>query len=455
MNKTAFTSVVLFLALSSCPLVVQAAPPLGTSPTITTVDCSRVVDSAKNKYGLPATTPITIETLAPAANLDDLLKLERSSYAGAVVTSTFYDYRTVSIYRSNPGLHLGYDIAMPAGAAVLVGWPGKVVDIVPWTDTQWGITVLSPSGFEVTYGHLEPSVSVGQQLNVGDTVGRVALDHVDVKMRDAAGVYVPFGQDYEASAAHAYTKVIPVSSKEQLMVAWLEAHHAVTNAKLELEKKIQTQQVYVIKRKFQESQFSIAKNNNLSAQQWLEEGMISRLQKEEYVGIYNSRKTELAALKKEQAALPTQISKLKRVISNGNNVLAAAKKKATARGITWQNVVSFANNMVANDADLRRNVKKDKTEKLEAWNAEITHLQNEISKLRDSVAEYQELYDMGCISRDTLTLKQRQLKLKEGILAVKIGSKAKPGQLKAKPTSKPTAGQQKAVPTNKKSSQKR
>lgn len=120
--------------------------------------------------------------------LDQLLAHQRQSYPLASVTSGFYDPRGPSRYRSRPGLHLGYDIAMPAGALARAAWKGRVLAIVPWAEGEWGVSVLHADGSQATYGHIRPAVSVGQQLDAGACVGWIARDHLDVKMRDSRGL---------------------------------------------------------------------------------------------------------------------------------------------------------------------------------------------------------------------------------------------------------------------------
>ncbi len=128
------------------------------------------------------------------ASLVEALLRMRTSYPAAEITGRFADARGLSIYRSHAGLHNGYDIGMPAGAAVPAVWAGTVVAITPWTSTQVGVSVKT-GPFEVTYGHLIPgSVRVGDFVRPGDVLGTVAIDHVDIKMRDGDGAFVDFGE---------------------------------------------------------------------------------------------------------------------------------------------------------------------------------------------------------------------------------------------------------------------
>src|SRR5690606_25498264 len=130
------------------------------------------------------------------------------------MTSTFYDYRTVSQYRRNPGLHPAYAIAMPFGSAVSAGWDGVVTDVIPWTDTEWCVTVTDASGVSVNYGHITPMVSVGQPVRAGSVIARIQADHVDVKMRDASGQYIPFGENSKANAMAAMATAAPVVDRK-------------------------------------------------------------------------------------------------------------------------------------------------------------------------------------------------------------------------------------------------
>jgi len=127
-------------------------------------------------------------------HLPEYLALQTRKVPGAVVTSGFDDWRNPSKYRAKAGLHLGYDVAMPAGSPAVAGWRGRVTRILQWHGPEYGVTVLSPNGYEATYGHLRPRVSVGDSVTAGDTVGTVVHDHVDIKVRGPDGVHYDFGK---------------------------------------------------------------------------------------------------------------------------------------------------------------------------------------------------------------------------------------------------------------------
>ncbi len=103
-----------------------------------------------------------------------LALVHRAAAPYARVTSTFDEPR--------PGrLHHGYDIGLDAGTAVPVGWAGRVTSLTPWYNGEMCITVRV-GDVDVNYGHLVPVVTVDQEVRVGDVVGHVAYNHVDIKM---------------------------------------------------------------------------------------------------------------------------------------------------------------------------------------------------------------------------------------------------------------------------------
>lgn len=138
---------------------------------------------------------------ARAPHLREYMRLQTQRVPGAVVTSGFDDWRNPSKYRKKAGLHLGYDVAMPRGSPVVAGWAGRVTHVVQWHGAEYGVTVLSDSGYETTYGHLKPTVEPGAEVRPGDVVGTIVIDHVDIKMRGPDGLHYDFGSDRPAVAA--------------------------------------------------------------------------------------------------------------------------------------------------------------------------------------------------------------------------------------------------------------
>ncbi|MBM3463012.1 MAG: hypothetical protein FJX76_12995 [Armatimonadetes bacterium] len=165
------------LAIYDRELLIRSASPTGTL-------------SIRARSG-PATVRVP-------GNLEAYMKLLSRTSPGGIVTGRFHDWRTPSVYRLVGGLHNGYDIAFPPGTAIVAGWPGRVVAVTPWYGAEYGITVASEGGYQTTYGHLVPTVSVGDSVRPGDVVGRVVNDHVDIKMRSDFG-YVDFGNSVPGS----------------------------------------------------------------------------------------------------------------------------------------------------------------------------------------------------------------------------------------------------------------
>ena len=170
-------------------------------------------DPAAMRSLLHSLPPAGAEPVRPLG-LSEMMGIMKQACPSAVVSGRFHDWRAVSVYRRNPGLHNGYDIAMPAGTRVPAAWAGRVVAVVPWYGPQHGITVQS-GDITVTYGHLCPLVRAGDTVHAGQVLGTIAIDHVDVKMRTLAGTFVDFGD----SPATACTPATP----DQCLAGWLRA----------------------------------------------------------------------------------------------------------------------------------------------------------------------------------------------------------------------------------------
>ena len=112
-HKCLFTAAVLACLLSPSTALAERKPSSAAVP--------EVIKAAQKKYGIPSATKPTPAAVPQVTSLSDLVNLQRQSCSWACVTSTFYDYRSVSMYRRRAGLHLGYDIAMhaPVGQARL------------------------------------------------------------------------------------------------------------------------------------------------------------------------------------------------------------------------------------------------------------------------------------------------------------------------------------------------
>ncbi len=277
----------------------------------------------------------TTAAAAMPMTLGQLLATARTSYPDAIVTGRFSDTRTVSIYRSHPGLHYGYDVAMPAGTVVPAAWDGEVVAITPWYGQEEGISVVTGSR-EATYGHLIPLVKVGQRLKVGDPVGIVARDHVDVKMRGPAGEFIDYGA---GDAEYAVTPVTP----EERNRSYLYARYQFLRAQQQL-KSAQAERQRVLRSGDESAEL---KNKDAEYARLYEEGAIARIEFE------NMHKKLTASLKQAKAKparlkeLAARIESLTSQLSHSREQLREAQRQVNVKAaLTYLNAY-LANHKVA------------------------------------------------------------------------------------------------------------
>lgn len=373
-----------------------------------------VVNAARKKYGLPKPAVNQPSAVIPSVKgLGELVELQRQSCPWACVTSTFYDYRSVSMYRRRAGLHLGYDIAMQAGTSARAGWPGTVAAIIPWADGEWGVAVASPGGMEVTYGHIVPTVSVGTAINTGDTVGRIAVNHVDVKMRDASGNYVPFGENDKSlpSISGSGVRVQPVSSREQLMVAWLSAYNNEETVKDELEARKKEDTLNSLERSRYEERYTEQRLSLRKMEQYYTEGLVSKREVEKTRQNLEATRSRLAAIKKSQKTQPEKLQKLSNQLKQCSLRTEKARKAAARQGITWNDVQAFVNNLVAKDEDLSKSVKDYKKTKNDAYINEMLSIKSEIRQCEASLASQEKLFEMGGLPESEIEATRARLKV--------------------------------------------
>jgi len=182
MKKVVVPFLIIWVMLIAGAFELQAEPYQGSSVVLSGSTRMLIAD-ASSRYAD-----------SNQSDLQSYLRLLCKVDPYALVTGWFWDWRSISRYRSNPGYHFGYDIGLPAGTQVPAGWSGRVTSIANWAYGEWGISILTPDGYTITYGHLSPRVSEGSYVNPGDIVGTVAVDHVDIKIRDSQGSFVDFGK---------------------------------------------------------------------------------------------------------------------------------------------------------------------------------------------------------------------------------------------------------------------
>lgn len=104
--------------------------------------------------------------------------------------SSPYGYRSLGGRRS---LHAGMDIAAPLGTVVRAAFAGTVVKVVRGRSSGQsassgivlapgrsgnGVLVRNPDGEHQLYGHVNPSVKVGDKVGVGDVLGKIDLSGI-------------------------------------------------------------------------------------------------------------------------------------------------------------------------------------------------------------------------------------------------------------------------------------
>lgn len=400
----------LALLLLLCPLV--HAKPLKPAPL--------VVKTLSSRYKLPTPVPGATYTTG-ARDLADYVLLQQRFFPGAVVTSGFYDWRTTSRYRGHAGLHLGYDVAMPYGCPFAAGWPGTVTAINLWSGEEYGITVVHPDGSSVTYGHVAPKVTVGQHVMAGEAIGTIAYNHVDVKMRDAAGNYVDFGGNGRVLPAPQWASgsySLPAPTREMVMANWLLAQNTLEmaqedyrNEKLESEKRrIQLQTLRQKVPALKESQSLMA--------EYVEQGLVSRLTAEENHEEWEKAQKELARMEKARTSSPSRIKQLQRDVEAASKRLADARQLALKQGISWKQVENFVQATIASDKALIKNVQAYKKNALSKNSRRLADLEKELGQATATLKSYEELFEMGGISRNELA----DARQKQQILAAQVKS---------------------------------
>lgn len=406
-NIFVFTSV-LFACAAGLFLPAQA-----DQKTPSSTQVPQVVQALKDKYGTPKAipSPLPASATTPVTTLEQLVELQRIAFPEAWVSSTFYEPRSVSVYRRHAGLHLGYDIAMPAGAAVRAGWPGRVVSIAPWYTNQWGVTVASSNGTEVTYGHIVPSVRVGDVVDAGGVVGTVSLDHVDVKMRDAHGNYIPFGETgNHAPAGAQFIPNIPANSRESLMVGWLVAQNAVDTLEIELEMRRREQKAANISRERLEERYATLHRQEVQMDKFLADGLVARVEVEKVRRDLENVRTNLLKAKKVQKEVPEQIANVEGQLNKARKRLAEAKKEAEKEGITWNEISALVNQEVSQDKKLSKTVREYKKDRVDHSVERKAQIKRELKVLQAKLSEYRKLYDAGGLPRKELESVEEQIK---------------------------------------------
>jgi len=380
-----------------------------------------VVKKLGARYKLP--TPSARGVNVGARDLADYVGLQQRLFPGAVVTSGFYDWRTVSQYRGHAGLHLGYDVAMPYGTPFSAGWAGTVTAITPWSGEEHGITVVHNDGSSVTYGHVAARVSVGQHVQPGDVLGTIAYNHVDVKMRDARGNYVDFGGNGRVvpSPHWAGDYAPPEQSREGVMANWLLAQNTLELAREDLRnEKLEGAKRRIQLQALRQKVPALRESQQLMAE-YVEQGLVSRLTAEENHEDLAKAQKDLAKLEKLSRS-PGRLKQLQKDVEGASVQVIQAKNLAKQRGISWKEVENFVQATIASDKALTRTVSAYKKNALNQNSRRLSQVEQELDRSTATLKSYEELFEMGGISKNELDdVRQKNLILKAQLRALKGG----------------------------------
>lgn len=397
-----------------------------TSPAeIKSYTLTPVIKKLTQMYGGPqlASKAKANSVLGQTDPLAHLVGWQRTHYPQAWIASTFYDYRTVSHYRRRAGLHLGYDIAMPYGTPVSAAWPGTVTDIIPWSDTEYGVSVTDLNGVTATYGHIRPLVRIGQKVNEGDIIAKIEYDHVDVKIRDAYGQYIPFGENSKFSTSSRFVATdSPKIDRNTLLTSWLVTRTAADEAKEELFLKRNSAQKLKLERRALErkiallastlKELSLASNSNLVSRKKLEE-----------------LKVELASSRKElaqvQASASTSLSDLEQKAKVQEQNLKEFESWAKQAGLSWKDVENLVAEVIKKDAKLNKIVVKEKQQGFRLSSLTLLELEKKRDEGRAQLARLEELFAIGGISLQEVTDERLRQELLEEEYALRKGLKNK------------------------------
>jgi hypothetical protein len=322
-------------------------------------------------------------------NLFAYLGVQRQFCPSATVTAGFYDWRTESKYRSKAGLHLGYDVAMPAGSPVVAGWPGQVTEVHQWLGSEYGVTVVSPSGFETTYGHISPKVKSGDVLNAGDVVGSVVNDHVDIKMRGPDGMYYDFGHStpnvawggpmtrddlLRAYATSYYSSELTREEQSAMLASEASAHAAVLA---------------------QEKSYAESRTKVPQLKQYFDQGLVARIDVEKAERQMVEEHDKLAQMKLMYRSMHSSLRSQQSRLDTTMSAMNASRAQLHTMGLSDAQILASMHHLAPPDDSLQALRAQTRAQQ----KSEHAQRQAELKKLKAEVDKYDQLYEQGAVSR--------------------------------------------------------
>ena len=101
--------------------------------------------------------------------------------------------------------------------------------------------------------------------------------------------------------------------------------------------------------------------------------------------------------------LAGRVKQLQRDVEAANKRLSEARQLAQKQGISWKQVENFVQATIANDKALTKNVQAYKKNALSKNSRRLADLEKELGQATATLKSYEELFEMGGISRNELT----------------------------------------------------
>lgn len=154
--------------------------------------------------------------------------------------------------------------------------------------------------------------------------------------------------------------------------------------------------------------------------EYVEQGLVSRLTVEENHQELIQAEKDLKQLEKLTVNTPRRIQQLKKDLEAAQNRLSEARKMAQQQGISWKEVENFVQATIANDKTLTRSVQAYKQNALKKNSQRLAQLEKELTRSTSTLKSYEELFEMGGISRNELEdARQKQMLLEAQVKAMR------------------------------------
>ena len=125
-------------------------------------------------------------------------------------------------------------------------------------------------------------------------------------------------------------------------------------------------------------------------------------------------------MKTSQKENPSKIKKLQKQLELCHKRTIKAQQEAQKRGLSWQDVQDFINNLVAQDKNLSKTVKEYKKDKQDAYIQELLQVKSELSQCERTLKSQEELFEVGGLPQKELeATRQRQKVLQQRLQELK------------------------------------